>query len=211
MKIAIYGSGGYGREILREIQSLNEATEIIFVETYPKENKIHGFRNVSHNSFVSEFKGFKFLMAIADFESRKKISQELLDEGFIPHDHFAKSSIVSSRNNIAEGCIFNSMSMVTDNVVIGKFCQINIYSYIAHDCKVGDYVTFAPKVSCNGNIEIKDNAYLGTGAIIRQGDSNNPLIIGKGAVVGMGAVVTKNVSDGETVVGNPAKPIKHKS
>ena len=47
--------------------------------------------------------------------------------------------------------------------------------------------------------------------MIRQGDSNNPLIIGKGAVVGMGAVVTKNVADGETVVGNPAKPIKHKS
>ena len=36
--------------------------------------------------------------------------------------------------------------------------------------------------------------------MIRQG-----LTIGAGAVVGMGAVVTKDVPDGVTVVGNPAR------
>ena len=70
---------------------------------------------------------------------------------------------------------------------------------------IGDFVTFAPGVHCNGNVHIEDFAYLGAGAIIRQGQPGRPLRIGRGAVVGMGAVVTKDVPPGVTVVGNPAR------
>lgn len=65
---------------------------------------------------------------------------------------------------------------------------------------IGDFVTFAPGVRCNGNVRIGDFAYIGAGAMIRQG-----LSIGAGAVVGMGAVVTKNVPEGVIVAGNPAR------
>ena len=68
-------------------------------------------------------------------------------------------------------------------------------------------MTFAPAVRCNGNIVIEDHAYIGTGAVIKQGQPDRPLVIGRGAVVGMGAVVTKNVPPGVTVVGNPARPL----
>ncbi len=70
---------------------------------------------------------------------------------------------------------------------------------------VGDFVTFAPGVHCNGNVVIEDHAYIGTGAILKQGQPGKPLVIGRGAVVGMGAVVTKSVAAGATVVGNPAR------
>lgn len=51
-----------------------------------------------------------------------------------------------------------------------------------------------------------DHAYIGTGAVIKQGLPGKPLVIGWDAVVSMGAVVTKNVPPGATVVGNPARP-----
>ena len=94
---------------------------------------------------------------------------------------------------------------LTSNIIIGQCFQANIYSYVAHDCKIGDFVTFAPGVMCNGNVHVGDRAYIGTGAVIKQGTPEKPLIIGADAIVGMGAVVTKNVPDGVTVVGNPAR------
>lgn len=69
---------------------------------------------------------------------------------------------------------------------------------------IGDYVTFAPGVKCNGNIEIGDHAYIGTGAILKQGKPGFPLVIGEGAIVGAGSMVTKSVPAGMTVFGNPA-------
>ena len=68
---------------------------------------------------------------------------------------------------------------------------------------IGDYVTFAPRVSCNGNVTIGDGTYVGTGAILRQG-----ITVGANATIGMGAVVTKDIAAGTTVIGNPARVIQ---
>ena len=55
--------------------------------------------------------------------------------------------------------------------------------------------------------EIGDNAFIGVGAVLIA-----PVRIGKGAVVGAGSVVTKNkdVPEGETVAGVPARPLASK-
>ena len=105
----------------------------------------------------------------------------------------------------AAGAALSPFVTIGSNVKIGQCFHANLYSYVEHDCIIGDYVTFAPGVKCNGNIHIQDHAYIGAGAIIKQGTPDQPLIIGTGAIVGMGAVVTKSVPAGVTVVGNPAR------
>ena len=109
---------------------------------------------------------------------------------------------------LAEGSILCPFVTLTSNIKIGKSFQANIYSYVAHDCQIGNYVTFAPSVKCNGNVIIEDHAYIGTGAVIKQGRPDRPLVIGRGAVIGMGAVVTKDVLPGSVMVGNPARPMQ---
>jgi sugar O-acyltransferase (sialic acid O-acetyltransferase NeuD family) len=108
---------------------------------------------------------------------------------------------------IGVGAILCPFVTLTSNVRIGRHFHCNLYSYVAHDCVIGDFVTFAPGVKCNGNVVIEDDVYVGTGAVIKQGRPDAPLVIGKGAVVGMGAVVTRSVPPGATVVGNPARPM----
>jgi serine acetyltransferase len=55
---------------------------------------------------------------------------------------------------------------------------------------------------------VHDGAYIGTGAVLREGKPNKPLVIGVGAVVGAGAVVLNDVAPGTTVVGMPARPLR---
>jgi acetyltransferase-like isoleucine patch superfamily enzyme len=85
---------------------------------------------------------------------------------------------------------------------------------------IGDRVAIAPRVTLvtssdanfsrlmerikpvRGRIEIKDDAWIGTGVVILPN-----VTIGRAAIVGAGAVVTRDVPDEAVVAGVPAKPL----
>ena len=76
---------------------------------------------------------------------------------------------------------------------------------IARNVKLGKNVTILHNVTiAEENKEkitiIEDNVMIGTGAVILKN-----VHIGKGAKIGANAVVTKDVPEGATVVGIPAK------
>ena len=131
--------------------------------------------------------------------------QQLAADGMQPWTVAAANVVRMDEVQLGEGAILSPFVTLTSNIRIGRHFHANLYSYVEHDCVVGDFVTFAPGVCCNGNVHIEDHAYIGTGAVLRQGQPGQPLVIGRGAVVGMGAVVTKSVPPGATVVGNPAR------
>ena len=131
----------------------------------------------------------------------------LLDAGLTPFSIIAPNSVNFDHNIIGEGAILCPFSTVSVNTRIGRFFHCNVYSYVAHDCVVGDFVTFGPNVLCNGQVVVEDRAYIGAGAVLRQGKHERPMVIGRGAVVGMGAVVTSSVAPFTTVVGNPAREL----
>ena len=128
-----------------------------------------------------------------------------------PFSISALNSVVFDENKLGDGAILCPFTTITSNAKIGRFFHANLYSYVAHDCIIGDFVTFAPSVHCNGRVVIEDYAYIGTGAIIKEGTDVKPTVIGKGSVVGMGAVVTKSVLPYTTVVGNPAAELRKRT
>lgn len=211
---AVYGASGFGREVMpllrKQVEATNEITgmEVLFVDDGKHGSIINGHRVVSYEEFVEIPEAEKFaVIAIANSSVREKIAAQLEKDGIGSLSVFADNSVAMDEVDIDAGCVLSPFVTITSNVKIGKHFHCNIYSYVAHDCVIGDFVTFAPGVKCNGNIHVEDHAYIGTGAIIRQGLADKPIVIGKGAVVGMGAVVTKSVPPGVTVVGNPARPL----
>ena len=97
----------------------------------------------------------------------------------------ADNVVLMDEVDLGEGSALSPFVTVTSNIRIGKCFHANLYSYVEHDCLIGDYVTFAPGVKCNGNIHIHDHAYIGAGAVIKQGTPNQPLVIGQGAAPGI--------------------------
>lgn len=211
----LLGAGGFAREVMPYVrQSVADSLQVpiadvaaYFVETWePARRSLNGYPVISLAEFI-RMEGYKYFnVAVGDGRARESMARQVGAAAQLLTLR-AQQTLFLDGNIIGEGGIFCPNSMVTSNATIGRFFQANIYSYVAHDCVVGDFVTFAPGVRCNGRVHIGDYAYIGTNAVIREGTPDKPLRIGAGAVVGMGAVVTKDVPDGMTVIGNPARPL----
>lgn len=191
---------------------MNSTAEIYFIDDSLQEEKtINGHKAITYQTFKNLNADNKYvLIAIANSQIREKIANQLLMDAIHLWTVQADNTVIMDNIEIGEGAALSPFVSITSNIKIGKCFHANLYSYVEHDCVIGDYVTFAPGVKCNGNIHIEDHAYIGSGAVIKQGTPDKPLVIGKGAVVGMGAVVTKSVPAGVTVVGNPARVLERK-
>ncbi len=211
---AIYGASGCGRSLMpvarQQLQRLNSTAEIYFIDDSLQEEKtINGHKAINYQTFKNLNADNKYvLIAIANSQIREKIANQLLMDAIHLWTVQAANTVMMDNIEIGEGAALSPFVSITSNIKIGKCFHANLYSYVEHDCVIGDYVTFAPGVKCNGNIHIQDHAYIGAGAVIKQGTVNKPLVIGRGAIVGMGAVVTKDVPPNVTVVGNPARVVE---
>jgi sugar O-acyltransferase (sialic acid O-acetyltransferase NeuD family) len=204
--IYIIGASGFASEVTGYILDSSEYRIKGYFDTNEKDHEKYRYQA----PFLGKEKNFNFdlssnvVIAIADNKIRNKIYMDLKERGVNFPNIFHKSSYISKSSQIDEGSIICPFVTISSKANIGKNFQANIYSYVGHDCAIGDNVTFAPSVKCNGNVVIEDNVYVGTGAIIHQGKPNKPLILGKGSIVAAGSVVTKRVPAEMTVFGNPA-------
>lgn len=208
--IGVYGASGFGREVMPLVRSQYSAeNDIVFIDDSKQQDNVNGHPVLTYEEFIEiPSKSKSAVLAIADAHVREKLMNRLQMDRVSILPTFAENVVTLDENKIDEGAILCPFVTITSNAEIGKAFHANIYSYVAHDCVIGDFVTFAPGVKCNGNVHIEDFAYIGTGVVIKQGTPEKPIVIGRGAIVGMGAVVTKSVKAGDTVFGNPAKSLR---
>lgn len=207
----VYGASGCGRGImplLRE-QVRGEGADLVFIDDAPAQPEVNGHRVWTWEQFrAAPAERRAVALAVADSAVRERLDARCAEAGIPVTEVRAANVIEMDAVVIGPGALLSPFVTLTSNITIGRCFHANLYSYVEHDCVIGDYVTFAPGVHCNGNIVIEDHAYVGAGAMIRQGRPGAPLRIGRGATVGMGAVVTRDVPPGTVLAGNPARPLR---
>jgi len=208
---AVYGVGGFAREILplvRDEVGKDENSQIYFVvdeEYLPKTKELNSIEIISFNDFLQIRADEKFLtVGFSNLQRRIEVFEFCKNNNIHILNVKATNAVIMNNVQIDNGYILSPFTTLTSNIKIGVGFQANLYSYVAHDCMIGNFVTFAPGVKCNGHVEIGNNVYVGSGVIIHPGKAGKPLKIGHNSVIAAGSVVTKNIPNGMKVFGNPA-------
>lgn len=210
--IAIFGVGGFGREVLALIKDINHVEpqwNIVgfFDDGYEKGLVINGYPTLGG---VEDLNKWETNIAIAISIGSPVIKKKILDNIHNPKVSYPTlihpSVWIGDKKyvEIGNGGIFCAGVMITTNIVIKGFVILNLQCTVGHDTVINDYAAFMPSVNISGEVSIGEGVYVGTGAKII-----NQLEIGDYTVVGAGAVVSKSLPAHCTAVGVPAKPIKY--
>jgi len=89
--------------------------------------------------------------------------------------------------------------------VIRRGAKIDNLVHVAHNVVVGRNTLVIANSMLGGSAELADGVWVAPSVSLM-----NQAKVGAGAVLGMGAVVLKDVADGATMVGNPARKLEKK-
>lgn len=133
---------------------------------------------------------------------RRALSEAVLARGGSIAVVVHPAARISSTATIGAGTVVSAGVIVQMDARVGRYCSLNTACTVDHDNVLEDGVSIAPGAHLAGHVRVCDGAFIGIGATIKGG-----VTIGRGATVGAGAVVLRDVLEGLTVVGNPARPI----
>ncbi|RZK10143.1 MAG: acetyltransferase [Flavobacterium sp.] len=207
--IAIYGAGGFGKEVACILHRINDhqpswALKGFFDDGIEKGNHISHFGNILGG--IEELNNWGKPIAVAFAIGTphiikkivEKIKNPLVEFPNIVHPDVFFADKVSFRigkgNVIVRACSFSC------DVEIGDFNQFNSISALAHDVKVGSFNVFMPLTRISGGGIIGDLNLFGIGSVLLQN-----VRVGNNTRIAAGSYVMRKTQDGYLYMGNPAK------
>jgi sugar O-acyltransferase (sialic acid O-acetyltransferase NeuD family) len=211
-KIAIYGAGGFGREVACLIKKINEKTPEWDIIGFFDDGIEKGTKNeygvvLGGINEVNEYPdNLAIAVAIASPKIVEKIVSNITSSNIYFPNIISPDVIYLDEKNMSIGkgniiCIGCSLSC---NVHLGDFNILNGFISIGHDTVIHDYNAFMPDVKISGEVKIGKRNFFGVGSIVLQ-----QLSIGNDTVIGANSLILRKTKDGMTYIGNPAKIINY--
>ncbi|MBA2282522.1 MAG: NeuD/PglB/VioB family sugar acetyltransferase [Acidimicrobiia bacterium] len=199
MALAILGAGGVGREALDVALALDLAV-VAFADDALAGTRVRGLPVVAPADLAGVAGVDAFIVGIAGAAARQCVAERAAELGLRPAILIHPRAIVGPETSVADGCLLLGGAHVSSSVTLGAHVQVHYNATVGHDTRLGPFASVYPGANVSGSVEVGAGATIGSGAVVLQG-----LTVGAGAFVGAGAVVTRDVMEGDVVVGNPAR------
>lgn len=210
--IAIYGAGGFGREVACMLNKINSNIPTWNIVGFFDDGKIKGER-ISHLGSVigglrelNEWdRPISVALCFGNPNTVKLIREKLTNPYIIFPNLIDPDFSIADKDtfSIGVGNIIKAHCSVTVDVSIGNFNMLNGYVSIGHDVKIGDYNTLMPGTRISGEVKIGNKNLLGADCFVKQ-----QIKIGDNVTISpLSALLTKP-KNGGTYIGNPAKIFK---
>ena len=213
-KIVIIGGKGtavvVAEQIIDAIERYNYDAEILgFAFDDPDMTQVMEYPILCHSYEVRDkfvqFDDVRFLYLLYRSDLIK-VRSELRDSFNIPKEKYlnfihptayvARSVQMGFGNIILANCVFNS------NAKLGSFNTFNSACLIGHDTVIGNSNFCAAHTCIGSGLDIGDMNFFGINCCVK-----NMTKMGDKNIVGQCANIVKNVENGITLIGNPAKPL----
>ncbi len=209
--IAIYGFGGFGREMACVIESINQheaSWNLIgyFDDGYPKGQTNRYGKVLGGLDDLNQYpQELSIVMAIASPIVLKDLTRKIINPTINFPNIIASNVLFFDKDSIrmGHGNVITFGGRISCDVTLGDFNLLNGCISLGHDVSLGDYNVLQPEVRVSGETMIGDANFFGVRSLVLQG-----LKIGNNTRIGTGSIIMRNTKDGMTYFGNPAKIIK---
>ncbi|KAB6714852.1 MULTISPECIES: acetyltransferase [Roseobacteraceae] len=207
--IAIYGCGGFGREVLQILHALNaqepqwNCLGFVVDPGFARPQSVHGLPVVDDISSLERGARANIAIAIGAPSVRRRVAEKLGALGHVFPTLVHPRAWIGAKVSLSEGVLVCANACLTTDIIVSPHVHLNLSVTVGHDAELGAYSTISPGANISGYVTLGEGVDIGTGATVIQGIS-----IGDGAVIGAGAAVVRSIPPHCTAVGVPAKIIK---
>jgi len=211
--IAIYGAGGFGREVACLINRINQKEPTWNLIGFFDDNKELKGKMVSHfapclggiDDLNDYPKPLSITIPIGNPKTVRFIYEAIKNPNIIFPNLIAPETIIADPVSfeLGIGNIIQTSCSFSCDVSIGNFNVFNGWVALGHDDKVGSFNTFMPETKISGSTSIGNDNFFGVGSIVLQG-----IKIGNEIRLGAGSVLMTKPKDGVLYIGNPAVKFK---
>jgi sugar O-acyltransferase (sialic acid O-acetyltransferase NeuD family) len=206
-KICIFGAGGFAKEVYWLAIQCNKEVDT-FIDFHTGGYCCDG-KKIENEDYFDPTK-HNAIVAVGNPSLRKKITEQIIQrhgtsvvfETLIS----PTANLMSNGISIGRGSIISANCVLTCDIILGQFSQLNLSTTIGHDTKTGDFFTTAPGVHVNGKVNVGNCVYFGSNSSTVENIS-----ICDNVIIGAAACVSKDIIDSGTYVGVPAKKLEKKN
>lgn len=210
--IAIYGAGGFGREIACLINLINKETpRWNLIGFFDDDLNLKGTRNeygevLGGKDVLNKWeRPLDVVIAIGSPTVLRKVAEGIQNPLVDFPNLIAPTSLFLDKDNVrmGKGNIICSNCLLSCNVTIGDFNILNGFVPVGHDTEMENYNVVMPSVNISGGVKMGNENFLGVQSVVLQ-----YVKIGNMVRLGANSVLMRNAKDGNLYMGNPATKVK---
>ena len=211
MILGIFGAGALGREVLEIVLEVNAGhtrwSRIVFLADIGDVKTVDGIEVITPAQFAQlkeQNEPIEAIVAVGNPNSREKMADKLMQLGIPLSNPIVHPWVrLSLSAKLGKGTVVNSFTTISVDAVVGDNVYIQPHCGVGHNVTVGRNCVISAGARIAGCCDIGQNTYIGMMVPVR-----DRVQIGSNCVISLGSVVQRDIPDGVTAIGNPARPMK---